>query len=143
MPKTPPWEAPEWHHRGFTIAAAKKADYYSFGLLCVWILFNDQLVEPSSDICESTEGKIVFFLSKSTLELKESMEFETLKSQDAISKLAEKIVRRSCVANKGQSEALVEFFHDTLCLDPSRRSLRLGSLSDTEHLEKYYVNFYL
>jgi len=143
MPKTPPWEAPEWHPRGFTIAAAKKADFYSFGLLCVWILFNDQLVEPSSDISVSTEGKVVFFLSKSNLELKESMEFGTLKSQDAISNLTEKIVRRSCAANKGQSEALVEFFHGALCFNPSGRCLRLGNLSNTEHLEKYNVEPYL
>jgi serine/threonine protein kinase len=143
MPKTPPWEAPEWHDRGFTISAAKKADFYSFGLLCVWTLFNDQLVEPSSDVSESTEGKMVFFLSKPTLELKEIMEFGALKSQDAISNLAEKMVHRSCAANKGQSEALVEFFHGALCFNPSGRSLRLSNLSNTEHLEKYNVKLHL
>lgn len=143
MPKTPPWEAPEWHDRGFPISAAKKADFYSFGLLCVWILFNDQLVEPSPDVSESIEGKMVFYLSKPNLELKERMEFGTLKSQDAISNLVEKIVRRSCAASKGQGEGLVEFFHSALCFNPSGRSLRLGNLSNTKHLEKYDVKLYL
>jgi len=137
LPKTSPWEAPEWHDRGFTISAAKKADFYSFGLLCVWILFNDQLVESSAEVSQSAEGKLVFFLSKPTLEWSERMEFGTLKSQDAVSSLVEKMVHRSCVTNKSQSEALVEFFNDALCLNTSERSLSLGNLNNTEHLEEY------
>jgi serine/threonine protein kinase len=39
MPKTVPWNAPEHHHRGFSPQDAKRMDIYSFGLLCLWILF--------------------------------------------------------------------------------------------------------
>lgn len=38
MPKSEPWHAPEWHHRGFTPAQAMKMDAYSFGLLVLWVL---------------------------------------------------------------------------------------------------------
>ena len=38
---TPRWNAPEWHHQGFStnFAGAMKMDAYSFGLLCLWLLF--------------------------------------------------------------------------------------------------------
>src|SRR5436305_6144975 len=39
MPRTAYWVAPEWHHRGFTTAGAMKMDMYSFGMLCLWVLF--------------------------------------------------------------------------------------------------------
>ena len=38
MPKSDPWYAPEWHHRGFTPAQAAKMDSYSFGMLVLWLL---------------------------------------------------------------------------------------------------------
>jgi serine/threonine protein kinase len=39
MPRSPYWVAPEWHHRGFTTKDAMKMDVYSFGMLCLWLLF--------------------------------------------------------------------------------------------------------
>lgn len=39
MPRTLHWTAPEWHHRGITSTSAVKMDIYSFGLLCLWLLF--------------------------------------------------------------------------------------------------------
>lgn len=34
-----PWQAPEWHHRGILPTQARKMDAYSFGMLCIWLLF--------------------------------------------------------------------------------------------------------
>ena len=39
MPLSAHWTAPEWHHRGFSRTDAFKMDIYSFGLLCLWLLF--------------------------------------------------------------------------------------------------------
>jgi len=39
MPRSSYWVAPEWHHRGFTTMNAMKMDMYSFGMLCLWLLF--------------------------------------------------------------------------------------------------------
>ena len=36
MPRSWPWAAPEWHHRGFTPAQATKMDTYSFGMLVLY-----------------------------------------------------------------------------------------------------------
>lgn len=37
MPRSQPWAAPEWHHRGFTPAQATLMDTYSFGMLVLWM----------------------------------------------------------------------------------------------------------
>lgn len=39
MPYTELWMAPEWHHGMFLPIQARKMDAYSFGLLCLWLLF--------------------------------------------------------------------------------------------------------
>ena len=38
MPRSQPWTAPEWHHRGFTPAQATLLDTYSFGMLVLWLM---------------------------------------------------------------------------------------------------------
>lgn len=38
MPRSRPWDAPEWHHRGFTPVQAMKMDAYSFGMVVLWLL---------------------------------------------------------------------------------------------------------
>ena len=38
MPRSQPWAAPEWHHRGFTPAQALLMDAYSFGMLDLWLI---------------------------------------------------------------------------------------------------------
>jgi serine/threonine protein kinase len=43
--RTPPWEAPEWHERYFTARDAKLLDVFSFGVLCFWTLYQDNVGE--------------------------------------------------------------------------------------------------
>ncbi|KAI9775066.1 MAG: hypothetical protein M1839_001458 [Geoglossum umbratile] len=44
LPISKPWNAPEVHHRGnkYHLTEAKKMDSYSFGILCLWILFGNR-----------------------------------------------------------------------------------------------------
>ena len=51
LPKSSPWNAPEHHFGEFTAQEAKKTDVYSFGMLCLWLLFGNRL----SDIPQTTE----------------------------------------------------------------------------------------
>jgi serine/threonine protein kinase len=39
MPGPGIWTAPEWHHRKILPKQARKMDAYSFGMLCLWLLF--------------------------------------------------------------------------------------------------------
>ena len=45
MPCFMPWQAPEWHHQKHTFSSMLKMEIYSFGLVCLWLLFNEQLCE--------------------------------------------------------------------------------------------------
>ena len=59
LPKSRPWNAPE-HHRGeFKTQEAKKTDVYSFGMLCLWVLFGNRL----SDIQQTTADGVTGFIS--------------------------------------------------------------------------------
>ncbi|KAH8587931.1 kinase-like domain-containing protein [Bisporella sp. PMI_857] len=49
VPKSVPWNAPENHNREFLPQAAKEMDAYSFGMLCLWLLFgidSSQMCHP-------------------------------------------------------------------------------------------------
>ncbi|KAL9615144.1 MAG: hypothetical protein Q9167_000462 [Letrouitia subvulpina] len=43
LPRSKPWNSPEHHYRGVPFWQATKMDIYSFGLVCLWILFGDVL----------------------------------------------------------------------------------------------------
>jgi serine/threonine protein kinase len=47
---TPPWAAPEVGNRdnGYNLEQAKKTDIYSFGMLCLWVLFKERLEEKAN-----------------------------------------------------------------------------------------------
>ena len=48
LPQSKPWQAPEYHPRWFSLQDARKMDYYSFGLLCLWLLFSKEtLIVPN------------------------------------------------------------------------------------------------
>jgi serine/threonine protein kinase len=53
MPKSLYWVAPEWHHRGFTTADAMKMDIYSFGMVCLWLLFYNTQENTTGDFYSS------------------------------------------------------------------------------------------
>jgi serine/threonine protein kinase len=42
VPKSVPWTAPEHHARYFTSQSARAMDIYSFGMLCLWLLFDNE-----------------------------------------------------------------------------------------------------
>jgi len=49
LPKSRPWNAPEHHFGQFTVAEARKTDIYSFGMLCLWILFGSVGLAQTSE----------------------------------------------------------------------------------------------
>ena len=49
LPKSRPWNAPEHHFGGFEAHEAKKTDVYSFGILCLWVIFGPTLLERLKD----------------------------------------------------------------------------------------------
>lgn len=60
LSRSEPWDAPEWHPRYFVLGDAIKTDIYSFGLVCLWMFFrNEMLAEfglPSTTIGNAFMG---------------------------------------------------------------------------------------
>jgi serine/threonine protein kinase len=107
MPRTMPWYAPEWHHRGFTVSDAMKMDVFSFGMLCLWFLFQNAEGFP-------TQG-----------------ELEEMKFTGSTLAIAEDFIKRSEELNAAQQINLCSFFRSTLGHEPSSRS------ADFTHLLQY------
>src|SRR5438046_9225474 len=63
MPKSWPWNAPEHHHRGFKPSQARKMDAYSFGILCLWLMFKEKIFEVSANSRNAFEERDCGFLS--------------------------------------------------------------------------------
>ena len=49
LPSSNPWNAPEHHFGEFEVHEAKKTDVYSFGILCLWIMFGPTLLQRLND----------------------------------------------------------------------------------------------
>ena len=65
MPKSEHWTAPEWHHQKILPREARKMDMYSFGMLCLWLLFYNKSSTTDRDFkkdlkdLENSRAKIV------------------------------------------------------------------------------------
>ena len=59
LPKSRPWDAPEHHYGEFTEHEAKKTDVFSFGMLCLWVLFGNR----PSDFPQTTPDGVTGLIS--------------------------------------------------------------------------------
>jgi len=104
LPYSEPWHAPEYHHRAITALQAKKMDIYSFGMVCLWLLFYNN-PRPSNHNFNAD-----------------------LKTGNSASQIA----RQSILAISGSSTqrraSLVQFFDAALASDPSSRSSDIQEL---------------
>jgi len=128
LPMSPPWNAPEWHHREFRIYAAKKTDVYSFGMLCLWVLFRDELLRYVADaeantVLVSIDGPWGGSYWKTRL--------EELKTEDKLTNIADELISRAAHLTAPQRVALGKFFEGTLCRDWKSRE------SDFEKLIRF------
>jgi serine/threonine protein kinase len=104
MPRSQYWAAPEWHHRGFTPANAMKMDTYSFGILCLWLLFyNNQ---------ENTTCNF----------------YSDLNSAQSILVLAQQSVIEMASLDDQRRSFLNQLFDLTLANNPAERSLDFNEL---------------
>ena len=111
MPKSEPWCAPEWHHRGFTPAQATKMDSYSFGLVVLWLL------------CYSTEEDSV-----------RQFRIDLNQESDDVLSLA---YRRIEHVRSAQKFMLRRFFENTLAFNASDRCANFLHLRDLLGSELY------
>jgi serine/threonine protein kinase len=118
LPKSRPWNAPEHHFGEFTVAEARKTDIYSFGMLCLWILFG------SVGLAQTSE-EFTFDASAGAF-----TSLEQLKDNDQLHRITNELIDSIPLVglNAEIRISLKEFFHLTLSLNPEKRT------SDVEKL---------
>ena len=104
MPQTPHWTAPEWHHRPMHSSSAIRMDVYSFGLLCLWLLFYHG---------EETERRNFY---------------KDLESGEETLTLARQLVDEARIIDDDVRSNLHQLFELSLAFDPAERCSNLGSL---------------
>ena len=104
MPRTPHWTAPEWHHRPMHSSSAIRMDVYSFGLLCLWLLFYNG----------GETGRRDFY--------------RDLSSGEETSTLARQLVDETNLTDDDVRSKLYQLFVLSLAIDPAERCSNLGQL---------------
>jgi len=126
LPKSKPWNAPEHHWGEFKVPDAKKADIYSFGLLCLWVLFGS-IPSPQS----STEYTFDTSTGLCTL-------LELFEESDKVEHIACRLVESVQLAgwNAYHMTRLKEFFSLTVPVRPRNRTSDLEKLVNLLSPEK-------
>ena len=124
LPKSRPWNAPEHHFGEFKVQEAKKTDVYSFGMLCLWILFGNCLSNfqqtTADGVTELISFDIPFFRGRPT-------PLERLKNEDRLEDIAIHLLGSTpgLNVNSEYTIRLKEFFSLTLPHNPGKRTCNL------------------
>jgi len=114
LPISRPWNAPEvtgWSSI-LEIGAAREADMYSFGLLCLWILFHDRFPLLHED-CDDADADATDDLDW----------IQMLKDKDLLDPFAMECLENTKTLSEEEFEGLEIFFSWTLATDPLSRQL--------------------
>lgn len=121
MPKSGIWRAPEWHHRGFRPEGARKMDIFSFGLVCLWMLFAvDPPLRPTRD-----DQRVISFEedcdpAQNLLEL-----WKIDYGRDELTAWALSLASERTESNGSD---LANFFKSALAVDPQKRDMNHSRL---------------
>lgn len=113
MPRSVPWEAPEQHDRGHLFSEMVKMDIYSFGLVCLWVLFNEKLAE----------NDLIF----DPLPDKRPHPLES-KKQDGLKETTERLTYETAQFSAREASGLVSFFRSCLASDQENRASDIRTL---------------
>ena len=117
LPRSRPWNAPEHHFGEFTAPDAKMTDVYSFGMLCLWVLFGNSLSDMPQTATTETAKLISFDES-----------LECLKHKDEVQHIASQFVELMPELNTEDKNRLKEFFTLTVPFNPEKRTSDLAKL---------------
>lgn len=129
LPRSVPWNAPEWHRRGFSFDQALRQDIFSFGLLCLWLLLPAGSDPDSEDTLDfDNRQPRTRWLSFENID-----NLEALKSADELCLAATLMVKSLKGLDNDQTTKLEALFNHTLSLDPSNRICNLHELFPLLH----------
>ncbi|KAF8853232.1 kinase-like protein [Acephala macrosclerotiorum] len=123
IPRSLPWEAPEWHSRYFNRETAKRMDIYSFGLLCLWLLF------PADDLHSPRLPNINLDLAFSTTTEDNAImrKFQELKASGKLLESVLELLWRKDGIPKDTRSVLEQLFRLSLHKDPAKRATQMDT----------------
>lgn len=119
LPISEPWNAPEnaGRPRGWTFSQAVKADLFSFGILCLWLLFEPCLLGTSP----LPQGLKVVDIGFSG-----SAEDTLRRMKGGLRVYAQQLLASEIALEHDKKMALGEFFESSLSQDPEEREWSLS-----------------
>jgi len=133
LPRSRPWDGPEYHRRAFDLNGAKQLDIFSLGLTCFWFLFHDAVIPAGSSSALQRILNIVN-LGQNTGSVHELFfenpeVIEKLKREGLLATLAGELINLYPSFDKDKARVLLDFFASALCWNPDTRSLGLEQLA--------------
>ena len=127
LPLSVPWYAPEHHPRKFTFAAAQKCDMFSFGMLCLWFLFGEQILCTWEDAHFQLEGVATTEILATDSQhlaklLPEYRLLEYLKLESKLLPFAHQLSDSAVDIERHVVSDLKLLFNSTLVVDPMQRA---------------------
>jgi serine/threonine protein kinase len=123
VPKSWPWCAPEHNREKFKPAQARKMDVFSFGMLCLWVLFEKYLSWITS-LPQDVHWAERYFQGKERRHLSKNI-LEDLKQGDQLAMLAQHLVLAERDISSDKRQALERFFRTSLACNPDERDASL------------------
>ena len=120
MPISYPWNAPEYLPRGFHSLKAKKMDVYSFGLVCLWLLFEGNTSRLPQSQTSSNDGQGASFTEV----------LESRINKGDLLKFSIGLVEECGDFSSDTKLKLRQFFNCTLTSDPDKRSAHFETFLD-------------
>lgn len=114
-----PWKAPEQYPNGCTLAQAQKMDVFSFGMLCLWLLFEEYL-SGTVPLPAATHWAQRYFQGRKGKDLSRIV-LDSLKQRDELVTLAQQFVVAEDALYDDEKMELQEFFGASLSCDPGKR----------------------
>ena len=122
MPKSIPWTAPE-HHFRCQPAQALRMEVFSFGMLCLWVLFEEDL--SAKKLLPLGALGAEPYLQKKGEKDRSIIVLEEWKNDDKLAFLAQQFVATEQDLDDSKKVALQEFFGATLQCRPDERAADL------------------
>jgi len=105
MPESGIWTAPERHHREILPREARKMDAYSFGMLCLWLLFFNKETNRDRNFEKDLED-----------------------SQKKVSDYASELLRASSNLDNREKNDMQKVFKSTIVKDSAERTANFDEL---------------
>jgi serine/threonine protein kinase len=123
VPRSWPWHAPEHDRDRYKPMHARKMDVFSFGMLCLWVLFEEYL-SGFTPLPKDAHWAEEYLIRKQERNLSQRV-LDNLKQKDKLVLLVGQLVTAERDLDSDMKQALKRFFSASLTCDPNQREADL------------------